>query len=309
MAISHKRQPRRALPGRSTVGDISRRHGLVPTKRPPRRMGQPGQPTSQVLAPTDGWRAEFNGQVTTGDGPDCSPLPGADGDSRSLRGGQALSPARVADATPVLTRLFKAFGWPKRLRTDNGVPFATAALGRLSPLPAWWGRRGRFPEGIGPGTPQPTGRPERRPRPRQAGPPRPPARTRRAPQLRLERCRAACNRQRPHEALATHPPAACDAPAPRQLPHRWPPLDSPDRVEGRDVSAHAGLRGNHHWGNGPPTCMGEEGGLEASDAGLWNVDGGPLTLGRRLERRLRIEEACGRRTRRRSCAPCRRTTL
>jgi putative transposase len=173
LAISHKRQPRRALPGRSTVGDISRRHGLVPTKRPPRRMGQPGQPTSQVLAPTDGWRAEFNGQVTTGDGPDCSPLPGADGDSRSLRGGQALSPARVADATPVLTRLFKAFGWPKRLRTDNGVPFATAALGRLSPLPAWWGRRGRFPEGIGPGTPQPTGRPERRPRPRQAGPPPP----------------------------------------------------------------------------------------------------------------------------------------
>jgi hypothetical protein len=45
--------------------------------------------------------------------------------------------------------------------------------------------------------------------------------------------------------------------------------------------------------------MGEALGLEEIDAGLWNVDCGPLTRGRLLERHLRSEEAYGRLKRRR----------
>jgi hypothetical protein len=32
----------------------------------------------------------------------------------------------------VFTRVFKAFGLPRRIRTDNGVPCATNILARLS---------------------------------------------------------------------------------------------------------------------------------------------------------------------------------
>jgi putative transposase len=127
------RQPRWPLPARSTVGNILRRHGLVPKTRHRRHRGHPGKPTSPILAPNEVWSADFKGHCTTGDGRSCYPLTVAVGDSRVLLGCQALSSTRVAEATPVFTRLFKACGLPKRIRTDNGVPCATTTLGRLSP--------------------------------------------------------------------------------------------------------------------------------------------------------------------------------
>src|SRR5687768_10335799 len=52
-------------------------------------------------------------------------------------------------------------GLPNRIRTDNGVPFATNTLARLSRLSAWWVRLGVMPEFIEPGKPQQNGRHER----------------------------------------------------------------------------------------------------------------------------------------------------
>jgi hypothetical protein len=62
--------------------------------------------------------------------------------SRYLLGCQALNSTAVAEAKPVFTRLFKEYELPKRIRTDNGVPFATNTLARLSSLSAWWVRLG-----------------------------------------------------------------------------------------------------------------------------------------------------------------------
>jgi putative transposase len=240
------------------------------------------------------WRADGHGPFQTGDGLYGDPLTVADGYSRFLLGCQALSSTRVAEAKPVFTRLFKEFGLPKRLRTDNGVPFATNTLGRLSPLSAWWVRLGIFPELIEPGKPQQHGRHERRHRPLTAATTRPPARSRRAQQRTCDRCREELNGQRPHEALAMPPPASCDAPSPRQRPTSLPPLAYPDRFEGRDVRAHGGLRWHHQGVNVSPTCMGEDVGREDIDDGLWQVSCGPLTRGRLLARHLRSADVDGR---------------
>jgi transposase InsO family protein len=180
LSILHKRHPSWALPGRSTVCDILRRHGLVPKKRHQRHIGHPGKPTTLIAAPNDVWSAEFKGQFKTGDGRYCYPLTVADGYSLFLLGCQALSSTRVAEAKPVFTRLFKAFGLPKRIRTDNGVPFATNTLGRFSQLSAWWVRLGILPEFIEPGKPQQNGRHERMHRTVKAETTRPPVRTRRS---------------------------------------------------------------------------------------------------------------------------------
>jgi putative transposase len=90
--------------------------------------------------------------------------------------------------------------------------------------------------------PQQNGRHERLHRPLTAATTRPPARTRRAQPLKFARFREAFNGPRPHEALDLRTPAACDDPSPRQMPHKPPALEYPDRFEGRDVSAHGGLR-------------------------------------------------------------------
>jgi putative transposase len=284
------RQPRGSWPGRSTGCEILRRRGLVPQTRHRRLIGHPGKPTTLIAAPTEVWRADCHGPCQTGDGLSGDPLTGAAGYRRVRRGGQTLASTRVAEATPVCTRLFNAFGFPKRLRPDTGVPLATNPLGRRSPLSAWWVRRGICPERIAPGQPPQNGRPERRPRTLKADTTRPPARTRRAQPRQVERFREACNGPRPHEALDLPPPASCDDPSPRPMPTRWPPLDDPDRFAVRDVSAHGGIRWNHPWGNVSQTCIGAYVGLEAIDAGIWHVSFGPLTRGRRLERHRRIEE-------------------
>jgi hypothetical protein len=159
------------------------------------------------------------------------------------------------------------------------------------------GRLGLRPACMAPGTPPPPGRHERRPRPLPAAPPRPPGATLRAQPRPFTHVRAACNHARPHEALDRHPPAACEASSPRMRPNKRPPLEDPDRVAGRAVRAHGGSRWHHPWGNGSPTGGGDDGGREASAAGIWHVSCGPLTRGRLLARHMRLEEVYGRLTR------------
>jgi len=53
-------------------------------------------------------------------------------------GCQGLRSTAIDLARPVSQRLFTEYGLPRIIRTDNGVPFATTALGRLSTLSVWW---------------------------------------------------------------------------------------------------------------------------------------------------------------------------
>lgn len=161
LVLLHKAHPHWDLPGRSTVCDILGRHGLMPKQRQRRRIGHPGKPTSTILAPNDLCCADYKGQFKTGNGLYCYPLTVTDSYSRYLLSCQALDSTAVAGAKPVFTRVFKEYGLPMRIRTDNGVPFATTTLARLSALSAWWVRLGVMPELIEPGKPQKNGRHER----------------------------------------------------------------------------------------------------------------------------------------------------
>ena len=290
-----KRHPSWDLPARTTVFEILNRHGMVPKKRRRRAIGHPGRPTSQVLAPNDLWCADFKGEFKTGDGIYCYPLTVTDDHSRFLLGCQGLLSTRVAGAKPVFTRLFKEYGLPKRIRTDNGVPFATNTLARLSKLSAWWVRLGVLPELIEPGKPQQNGRHERMHRTLKAEATRPPAGSCRAQQRKFNHFRQEFNQERPHEALDMHTPGSCYEPSPREMPNKLPPLEYPDRFEVRYVSANGGIRWKKHaWVNVSTVCIGEYVGLEEIDDGVWDVYFGPLRLGRLHDRLMRIEDAYGR---------------
>ena len=291
--IVHKRHPRWDLPGRSTVCDILSRHGMVPKKRARRRIGHPGKPTSQILAPNDVWSADFKGQFKTRDGVYCYPLTVTDGFSRYLLGCQALHSTAVQGAKPVFTRLFRQYGLPRRIRTDNGVPFATNTLARLSSLSAWWVRLGVLPELIEPGKPQQNGRHERLHKTLKAEATKPAAGSLAAQQRQFNRFREAFNHERPHEALDQQTPGAIYQASPREMPHTLPPLEYPERFEVRYVSANGGIRWNSQGVNVSITCAGEYVGLEEIDEGVWNVSLGPLKLGRLLEKHMRIADALG----------------
>lgn len=294
LPMVHKRHPRWDLPGRSTVCDILSRHGMVPKKRNRRKIGHPGKPMSSILAPNDTWCADFKGQFKTGDGIYCYPLTVTDGYSRYLLDCQGLLTTAVKEAKPVFTRLFKEFGLPTRMRTDNGVPFATPTLARLSALSAWWVRLGILPELIEPGKPQQNGRHERMHKTLKAEATKPSAGNLAAQQRKFNRFREEFNHERPHEALDQQTPGSLYVSSSREMPNKLPPLEYPDRFEVRYVSANGGIRWNNGWLNVSIVCAGEYVGLEEIDDGVWNVYFGPLKPGRLLERHMRIEDIYGR---------------
>jgi transposase InsO family protein len=289
-----KRFPNEQLPLESTVFEILGRHGMLARKRQRRRIGHPGAPGNSMLAPNDVWCADFKGQFKTGDGRYCYPLTVTDGFSRYLLGCQALPSTAVDGAKPVFTRLFKEFGLPKRIRTDNGVPFATNSLARLSSLSAWWVRLGVMPELIEPGKPQQNGRHERMHRTLKAETTRPPAGNLQAQQRKFNRFQSEYNTERPHEALDMQTPLALYSPSPREMPNRLAPLEYPDRFEVRYVSGNGGVRWNGRWLCVSIVCVGEYVGFEEIDDGLWIVYFGPVKLGRFNERNMRIEDEFGR---------------
>jgi len=291
-------QPQLQLPGRSTVCDILSRNGLI-AKRPRRRtIGHPGRPGSSIVLPNDCWSADFKGQFRTGDGLYCYPLTVTDNYSRYLLECQALPGTLLEPSRAVFTRLFKEYGLPRRIRTDNGVPFASATLGRLSRLSAWWVKLGVLPEFIEPGKPQQNGRHERMHRTLKDETTKPPAANSRAQQRKFNAFRREYNDERPHEALDMRTPAQLYQSSPRPMPDKLLPLEYPDRCEVRYVSANGGIRWRKQWVNVTSAVIGEYVGLEEIDDGLWDVYFGAMKLGRLHERHMQIEDHLGRLKRR-----------
>ena len=294
IAYLARRHPQWKLPGASVTCALLKRRGLVRRKAARRKIGHPGKPSLLIVAPNQVWCADFKGQFRMGNGRYCYPLTVTDGYSRFLLGCQGLTDTRVAGAKPVFQQLFRQYGLPQFIRTDNGVPFATNTLARLSRLSARWIRIGVMPQLIELGNPQQNGRHERMHRTLKAEATRPPAAAMRSQQIKFDSFRREFNMERPHEALEQLTPSQLYQPSTRAMPAKLPPLEYPDRFEVRYVSANGGIRWNKQWVNVSTTCIGEYVGLEEIDDGIWNVLFGRLRIGRLLERSMKIEDAYGR---------------
>jgi putative transposase len=130
-----RRQPVRTWPAVSTAGEILKRLGLVKDRRRRRRIGHPGRPVTQPTRPNQLWTADYKGQFKTRDARYCYPLTVADLYSRYLLGCRALSSTKTLGTRSAFQRLFREYGLPEAIRTDNGTPFSSAtAIGRLSRL-------------------------------------------------------------------------------------------------------------------------------------------------------------------------------
>jgi putative transposase len=295
--ILGKRHPLWVLPSRSTGCELLRRAGLVRGRRRRSRPGHPGRPLSVMDEPNAVWSADFKGEFKTRDGVYCYPLTVSDGYSRYLLGCQALRSTRLELAKPVFRRVFEEYGLPRIIRTDNGSPFASTALGRLSRLSVWWIRLGIEPELTEPASPAQNGRHERMHRTLKAETTRPPAGNLGAQQTRFNRFRQEYNEERPHEALGQSTPDSVYVRSAREFPRRLPPLQYPAHYEARYVSENGGIRWRCAWVNVTTTLAHEWVGLEEVGDGLWDVYFSWLRLGRLDERRMRIEDPYGRWTR------------
>jgi len=292
--VLQRRQPSLELPCRSTVCEILKRNELIERKRRPRPVGHPGRPSLVVNKPNDSWSIDFKGQFRTGDGKYLYPLTVSDNHSRYLLACQGLAGPQLLPTQEVLSRVFKQWGLPSRLRSDNGTPFAAYSLGRLSKLSVWLLKLGVMPELIEPGKPQQNGRHERMHRTLKDATLKPPAANAAAQQRRFNTFRVEFNDERPHEALDGLVPGDVHTPSSRPMPSKLLAPEYSDRFEVRYVSANGGMKWNKRWVNVSTALIGEYIGLEEVDDGQWDVYFANYRLGRLNERFMRIEDTLGR---------------
>jgi transposase InsO family protein len=289
-----RHRPSWALPSKSTIHNILHRHNLVRRRRRRLRRWHPGRPTTAAKRPNSIWSADFKGQFRLGSGAYCFPLTIQDCRSRFLIACRGLESNTIELTRPVFERVFREYGLPERIRTDNGAPFGAVALGRLSGLSAWFVRLGIYPEFIEPGKPQQNGRHENMHGTLKKHTARPPQRSFPAQQRRFDSFRHEFNQVRPHEALGGAVPADLYRPSPRPFPEELAPITYPGHFETRLVSTNGGIRWNNRWVWVSHLIGGQPIGLEALDEGIWDVYFGPIWLGLFFEAKGQILDHQGR---------------
>jgi transposase InsO family protein len=275
-----EREPTLALPAASTIGTLLLRHGLIRPRRRRPREPLTGTALTQCDRPNAVWSVDFKGHFGLGDGTRCHPLTVSDGFSRYLLRCEGLSEPREEPVRVQFERVFREFGLPARIRSDNGAPFATQSPAGLSALSVWWIKLGIVPERIEPGHPEQNGRHERMHRTLKAEATRPAEINLTAQQRVFDRFRREYNDERPHEALNQTPPARHYTPSPRVFPeHELPPPHYGDDVEVR-LTYENGTIG---WPGGKVligrVLAGEPVAVERIGAGRWRVRFGPIVLG------------------------------
>ena len=278
LSLLEAQHPDWSLPSKTSIYNILRAKGLIQSPRRRRRVMPNPKPFSPAHVPNDVWSADFKGQFYTKDGVCCYPLTVMDHASRYLLSCQIVNGTCVKESQAVFKALFGQYGLPKRIRSDNGAPFASIGVGGLSRLSAWWVRLGILPERIEPGKPQQNGRHERMHRTLKQETLRPPAASAQAQQRRFDHFRERYNEVRPHESLNQCPPASCYKPSQRRMPSQLPPLRYPGHYKEACVNPNGTI-----WLNGVNVYIGyllkgETIGLEQIDHDLWEVRFGNLRI-------------------------------
>ena len=207
----------------STVGRILSRKGLT-RKQKRQRKAVPVYPLSHVTEPNDVWCADFKGHFTVGNGLRCDPLTITDAHSRFLLGCKIVPKTNTENTQAIFTEVFREFGMPHAIRTDNGAPFASTSLAGLSRLSVWWLKLGISLERIEPGKPQQNGRHERMHKTLKEATALPPKSSLDDQQLAFDLFMAEYNYERPHEALRDKLPSELYKQSPREYPEKLPEI-------------------------------------------------------------------------------------
>lgn len=303
-----KRYPDWIFPAISTTADILKREGLIiPGKRRLKRK-HPGCPKTKAEKPNDIWTADYKGHFKLRNGKYCYPLTVCDMYSRYLLGCQAHEAISLEKSKKHFTILFKKYGLPERIRTDNGVPFASSAIARLSKLSVWWIKLGIYPEQIEPGRPEQNGKHERMHRTLKKEATIPPEYNLSKQQKRLDNFQDEYNRIRPHEALQMKTPKEIYRSSSRKMPIKIRPYDYPAHYEVRRVSRNSAFRRNNRHINLTSTLIDEYIGLEEIDNGIYNVYYRDFLVGRFFEEIHKVKDIITRVPTRhivvKKCNPC-----
>lgn len=229
-----------SYPSSSTIGDILKKQGLVKASRRRKKVPPHTQPFSECKAPNHVWSADFKGQFRLVNGKYCYPLTIFDNYSRYLLLCEGLYHPNHKSSLKCFEKVFKEYGLPDVIKTDNGQPFAGLGIGGITQLSIFWIKLGIMPERIEPGHPEQNGRHERM------------HRTlkdyllikkNRAQQQRvLDKFINEYNYERSHEALNKKTPGDIYIKSARQMPAVIPDVTYPNNFIIRQVKTNGSIK-------------------------------------------------------------------
>lgn len=128
-------------------------------------------------APNVVWTVDYKGWFRTADGTRVEPLTVRDLATRYLLQICLLERQGVEDSRWAFEKVFRTYGLPRVIRSDNGAPFGSTGVLGLTRLSAWWVKLGIEVEFIEPGRPEQNGAHEQLHRVYKEEAARPPAKT------------------------------------------------------------------------------------------------------------------------------------
>jgi putative transposase len=242
IARLEKLHPESSWPATSTAGSILKKEGLISSRHRKQHTPPYTEPFQECHKSNDVWSIDYKGQFKMGDGRLCYPLTITDNYSRYLLGCRGLYHPTYENTRPCLERVFREYGLPLAIRSDNGAPFASTGLGGISTLSAWLIKLWIRPERIVSGHPEQNGRHERMHRTLKAETAKPPRSNLKDQQRVFDGFRKEYNTERPHEALGQDVPADFYQPSRRMLPDKLPEIEYPSMFTVRQVRSNGEIK-------------------------------------------------------------------
>ena len=279
LEMLRRNYPKKCWPSPTRLYDIFKEHDLILPKRIRKRVPAT-HPLGEVNNSNDVWTADFKGWELTGDGKKWEPLTITDGFSRYLIKCEHLAKKSVDNVWSIFEDAFREYGLPLRIRTDNGPPFGSIGVGRLTELSIKFIKAGITPEWINPGHPEENGRHERFHLTLSEELASPPANTLEEQIIRTAHFVEEYNFDRPHESLKMRSPGDVYKPSDRQWDGK---LRSPEYDTQSMTVRKVGQNGciwvqqtEYYLGT---TLKGEYVGLKGSSEGI-EISYGPVHLGK-----------------------------
>ena len=132
-ALLKDEQPETKPPVASTIGEILRCEGLTRPGKKRRRTPPYEGPLAHAGAPNEVLSIDFKGWFRARNGERIDPLTLIDNYSRYVLCCQALEGCDFAHVQAVMATVFLEYGLPRRIRSDNGAPFAFRKVPPLFP--------------------------------------------------------------------------------------------------------------------------------------------------------------------------------
>ena len=158
-----RKYPEKETPSLSSVNRILDKCGMVKKRRIKPATTETKRLRKYIKAeePNDVWAIDFKGWWKSS-GELCEPFTVRDIVSKKILCVRLMESKSSEAVRAVMTELFKEYGLPKVIRSDNGTPFSSPnGLLSLTSLSAWWITLGITPDRTDKGTPGQNGSLER----------------------------------------------------------------------------------------------------------------------------------------------------